>query len=391
MDEGTRPLDGIRVLEVGQLLAGPFAGTYLGYFGADVVKVEPPSGDPIRSWRLLDDDGTSLWWRSLARNKRSIALDLRTADGRDEFHRLVGAADVLIENFRPGRMEEWGLGPDVLLREDPRLVYARISGFGQTGPYRERPGYAAVCEAMGGLRHLIGHPDTAPVRANLSLGDTLGGLHAALGILLALRHRDQTGQGQVVDVALTEAVFNVLESVVPEHDRFGVSRPPSGTTVTGIVPSNAYPCTGGRWVVIGANGDSIFRRLMATIGRDDLADDPSLAGNPGRVARASELDGAISDWTATRSAEEVSRILEAVAVPVGRIYDAAELRADPHFEARGLFEKIEVRGKPLTVGALAPRLELTPGRTVSAGPDLDADRISILGDWLPSRGPTSAT
>lgn len=391
MSDGARPLDGIRVLEVGQLLAGPFAGTYLGYFGADVVKVEPPTGDPIRSWRLLDDDGTSLWWRSLARNKRSVALDLRTTEGRRDLRALAGAADVLIENFRPGRMEEWGLGPEVLLADDPRLVYARVSGFGQTGPYRERPGYAAVCEAVGGLRHLIGHPGAAPVRANLSLGDTLGGLHAALGILLALRHRDQTGQGQVVDIALTEAVFNVLESVVPEHDRSGLSRAPSGTTVTGIVPSNAYPCTGDRWVVIGANGDSIFRRLMVAIGRDDLAADPGLAGNPGRVARAAELDGAISAWTTTRSAEEVSRALETVAVPVGRIYDAADLRSDPHFNARGLFEEVEVDGRPLTVGALAPRLVLTPGRTEHAGPDLDADRISVFDDWLPSREGPPAT
>jgi crotonobetainyl-CoA:carnitine CoA-transferase CaiB-like acyl-CoA transferase len=294
---------------------------------------------------------------------------------------LALAADVLIENFRPGRMEEWGLGPDALLADKPSLVYARVSGFGQTGPYRERPGYAAVCEAVGGLRYLIGHKGEAPVRPNLSLGDTLGGLHAALGILMALRHRDRTGHGQVVDVALTEAVFDVLESVVPEHDRFGVSRAPSGTTITGVVPSNTYPCADGRHVVIGANGDTIFTRLMKAIGRNDLAADPSLAKNPGRVERAREIDDAISAWTKEKTAAEVSELLEAASVPAGRIYDAADLRADPHFIARGLFEEVDVAGRPLTVPALAPLLTATPGRTESAGPDLDADRESILLDW----------
>jgi len=389
MPDGVRPLDGLRVLEVGQLLAGPFAGTYLGYFGADVVKVEPPGGDPIRSWRMLDDDGTSLWWRSLARNKRSISLDLRQDEDRRTLRQLAKAADVLIENFRPGRMEKWGLGPDVLLGDDPSLVYVRVSGFGQTGPYRERPGYASVCEAVGGLRHLIGHPGEAPLRPNLSLGDTLGGLHAALGILMALRHRDATGRGQVVDVALTEAVMNVLESVIPEHDRFGVSRAPSGTTITGVVPSNTYPTRDGRWVVIGANGDSIFSRLMRAIGRDDLAEDPSLAENPARVERAEELDGAIAAWTRTRSASQVSEALEVAAVPVGRIYDADDLRADPHFAARGLFETVELASGSLTVPAIAPRLVDTPGRTDSAGPDLDADRDSVLDDWLASRADES--
>jgi crotonobetainyl-CoA:carnitine CoA-transferase CaiB-like acyl-CoA transferase len=333
---------------------------------------------------MLDEDGTSVWWRSLARNKRSIVLDLRQDEGRGMLRKLALAADVLIENFRPGRMEEWGLGPEVLLDEKPSLVYARVSGFGQTGPYRERPGYAAVCEAVGGLRHLIGHPGDAPVRPNLSLGDSLGGLHAALGILLALRQRDATGRGQVVDVALTEAVFDMLESVVPEHDRFGVSRAPSGTTLTGVVPSNAYPCADGRWVVIGANGDSIFKRLMRTIGRSDLADDEALATNAGRVARVTELDEAIASWTKERTAAAVSKALEEAAVPVGRIHDAAELREDPHLSARGLFEEVETSCGPLVVPALAPRLADTPGRSERAGPDLDADRESVLLDWLRS-------
>ncbi len=384
MTDGARPLDGVRVLEVGQLLAGPFAGTYLGWFGADVVKVEPPGGDPIRGWRMLEEDGTSVWWRSLARNKRSLVLDLRTEEGRATLRELALAADVLIENFRPGRMEEWGLGPEELLAEKPGLVYARVSGFGQTGPDRERPGYAAVCEAVGGLRHLIGEPGQAPMRPNLSLGDTLGGLHAALGILLALRQRDRTGRGQVVDVALTEAVFDMLEAVIPEHDRFGVSRAPSGTTITGVVPSNAYPCADGRWVVIGANGDSIFRRLMQTIGREDLAADDSLATNAGRVARARELDAAIGAWTKDRSAALVCQELVAASVPVGTIRDAAALREDPHFQARGLFERVETPSGPLVIPALAPRLADTPGRSERAGPELDADRQSVLLDWLGS-------
>jgi crotonobetainyl-CoA:carnitine CoA-transferase CaiB-like acyl-CoA transferase len=282
-------------------------------------------------------------------------------------------------------MEAWGLGPDALCSENAALVYARVSGFGQTGPYRERPGYAAVCEAMGGLRHLIGRPGEAPMRPNLSLGDTLGGLHAALGIMMALRHRDRTGEGQVVDVALTEAVFATLESVVSEHDRFGVSRGPAGTTITGVVPSNVYPCADGRFVVIGANGDSVFVRLMRAIGRDDMAEDPRLATNPGRVARAAEVDDAIGTFTRTRTVAEVSAALERAEVPVGPIHTAQDLAADPHFRARGMFETVDVHGRPLVVPALAPKLDRTPGHTDHAGPDLDADRKSVMEDWLEER------
>src|SRR5688572_35073 len=274
------PLRGLRVLELGQILAGPFAGAILGYFGADVVKVEPPGrGDPIRGWRLLDESGTSYWWRSLARNKRCVTLDLAAGEGQAIARRLAARADVLIENFKPGTMERWGLGPDALRGENPALIYARGSGFGQTGPYSSRPGYASVCEAFGGLRHLTGVPGEPTVRANLSLGDSLAGLHAALGILLALEARRRDGGGQVVDVTIYESVFNVLEAVVPEYVGTGAVRGPSGTTISGIVPSNAYPTADGREVVIGANNSANFARLMREIGRDDLASDPALAAN----------------------------------------------------------------------------------------------------------------
>ena len=299
------PLAGVRVLELGQLLAGPWAGALLAYFGAEVIKVEPPEGDPIRTWRGLDEGGTSYWWRSVARNKRCITLNLREPRGRELARRLALEHDVLIENFRPGTMERWGLGPDVLRREKPALIYARVSGYGQSGPYASRPGYAAVAEAIGGLRHLTGVPGDPPVRANLSLGDTLAGLHAALGVLVALHARGASGEGQTIDIALFEAVFSVLESVVPEHAATGVARGPSGATLEGIVPSNLYPCRGGRWVVIGANGESLFARLMRAIGRPELAADPSLASNPGRGRARSRIDAAIAAWTSERTPGQV--------------------------------------------------------------------------------------
>lgn len=373
-------LDGVRVLELGQLLAGPFAGTVLAYHGAEVIKVEPPGGDPIRRWRLLDGD-TSLWWRSLGRNKRCVTLDLRTDAGRDLCRRLAVSCDVLIENFRPGTMERWGLGPDALLEERPSLVYARVSGFGQTGPYAHRPGYASVCEAVGGLRHLIGHPGQAPVRPNISLGDTLGGLNAAIGILLALRHAQATGRGQVVDVALYESVFGVLESTVPEHDRLGVVRPPSGSTITGVVPSNTYRCADG-WVVIGANGESIYRRLMHAIDRDDLGADPELGDNPGRVARADEIDGAIEGWTRDRTVRDVVAALDEAEVPVGPILTAADIAADPHYAARQMLEEVQVGGRPLKVPAIPPKLSATPGRTTWAGPEVGEDTEDVLSELL---------
>ena len=378
-----RPLEGVRVLELGQLLAGPWCGTILGYWGAEVVKIEPPQGgDPIRHWRLLDDDGTSVWWRSIGRNKKSVTLDLRQAEGRALVRGLAARHDVLIENFKPGTMEKWGLGPDVLLADNPGLVYVRVSGFGQTGPYASKPGFAAVCEAIGGLRYLNGMPGEAPVRPNLSLGDTLGGLHAALGTLLAMRARDASAdkRGQVVDVALTESVLAVLESVIPEHDRFGVVREPSGTTITGVVPTNTYPTRGGGWVVIGANADSMFKRLMKAIDRSDLAGDPRLATNPGRVSHVVEIDAAIAAWTAARDADEITAVLEAAGVPAGKIYSAADIAADPQYQARGMLERVESNGRPLAIPALVPKLERTPGRTLHAGPDLGAHTDEVLRD-----------
>ena len=373
-----RPLSGLRVLELGQILAGPFAGAMLAYFGADVVKVEPPgSGDPIRSWRLLDDDGTSLWWRSLGRNKRCVTLDLGVPEGQGLARRLAARADVLIENFRPGTMERWGLGPEQLCAENPSLIFARISGFGQTGPYAARPGYASVCEAFGGLRHLTGEPGEVPVRANLSLGDSLAGLHAVIGILLALESRLRSGRGQVVDAAIFESVFNVLESVVPEFDRAGAVRGPSGRTVSGIVPSNAYPTADGEWVVVGANNSANFRRLMQAIGRADLAADPELELNPGRVRRQAELDEAITLWTQSQPAAVVVERLVAAAVPASTIYTVADMFADPHYQARGLFESVEAAGRALVLPAMLPRLAESPGATDWAGPELGAHNVEV--------------
>lgn len=375
----TRPLDGIRVIEVGQLLAGPFAGTLLGYFGAEVIKVEPPgSGDPIRTWRLVDEDGTSYWWRSLARNKKSVTANLRSNAGRAVVKRLMDKADVVIENFKPGTMEKWGLGPDVFEASNPELIYARISGYGQTGPYATKPGFASVTEGFSGFRHLNGFPGEAPVRPNLSTGDTVAGLHAALGILLALLERRQGHRGQVVDVALYESMFNLMEGVVPEYSGTGDIRGASGTTITGIVPTNTYPCSDGKYVVIGGNGDSIFVRLMEAMGRSDLATDPALTHNSGRVDAQDMLDEAIAGWTAARTSASVIETLEAAQVPVGLIYDVADMMRDPQYQARGMFEEVMVGDKPLTIPAILPKLARTPGFTDWPGPEVAEHRDEVL-------------
>jgi len=375
----TRPLDGVRVVEVGQLLAGPFAGTMLAYFGADVIKVEPPvTGDPIRTWRLLDDDGTSYWWRSLARNKKSVTANLRSDAGRSVVRRLMESADVVIENFKPGTMEKWGLGPEDFATSNPQLIYARISGYGQTGPYAKKPGFASVTEGFSGFRHLNGFPGEAPVRPNLSLGDTVAGLHAALGILLALLERRNGEQGQVVDVALYEAMYNLMEGVVPEYSGGGEIRGASGTTITGIVPTNTYRCRDGKFVVIGGNGDSIFVRLMRAMDRDDLADNPAYANNAGRVTHQDTLDTAIAQWTTGLTAAEVVTALEAADVPVGLIYDVADMMADPQYQARGMFEEVTVNGKPLAIPAILPRLTRTPGFTDWPGPEVAEHRDEVL-------------
>jgi len=377
MNQRALPLAGVKVVELGQLLAGPFAGTLLAYFGAEVIKVEPPGGDPIRGWRTLDDTGTSFWWRSLGRNKRSVTLDLKSDAGRELAARLIDDSDVLIENFRPGTLENWGLGPERFKESNPGLIYTRISGYGQDGPYADKPGYASVCEGIGGLRYVNGFPGERPVRPNLSLGDTVAGLHAALGIALALLERHSSQQGQVVDVALFESVFNLLEAVIPEFDGAGETRQPAGSTVTGIVPTNTYRCADGKYVIIGGNGDSIFKRLMTTAERPDLAEDPRLAKNPGRVENEAEIDGAIEAWCATLPSPEVLAKLEANRVPCGPIYSAADMMADPHFQARGLFQQVEINGAPLKIPAIMPRLGGTPGGTRWPGGDAGGDTESV--------------
>ncbi|RYY59006.1 MAG: CoA transferase, partial [Comamonadaceae bacterium] len=357
------PLTGLKVLELGQLIAGPFAAKTLADFGADIIKVEPPAetgrpgsgGDPLRKWRLLKD-GTSVWWQVQSRNKRSIALDLKDSEAQDVVRKLAADADVLIENFRPGAMEGWGLGPDELLALNPRLVMLRISGYGQSGPYRDRPGFGVVAEAMGGLRHLTGEPGRVPVRVGVSIGDTLAALHGVIGILLALHHRHVSGRGQVIDVALYEAVFNCMESLLPEYSAFGAVRGPAGSALPGIVPTNAYLCQDGGYALVAGNGDSIFKRLMTVIGRADLAADPALADNAGRVARVAELDAAIGEWTAQRTVDEVLAALDAASVPAGRIYTVADIAADPHYRARGMLSEVEMYdGSVLAVPGVVPR------------------------------------
>ncbi|MFZ9550697.1 MAG: CaiB/BaiF CoA transferase family protein, partial [Hylemonella sp.] len=332
----TGALAGLRVIEMGQLIAGPFSGKTLGDFGADVIKIEAPgAGDPLRNWRLLQD-GTSVWWQVQSRNKRSIALDLRSQEGQDIARQLIAQADVLIENFRPGTLEGWGMDYETLSRDNPGLVMLRISGYGQTGPYRDLPGFGAIGEAMGGLRHLTGEPGRVPVRCGISIGDTLAALHGTIGVLTALYHRKVNGgRGQVVDVALNEAVFNVMESLVPEYSAFGAIREPAGSALPGIAPSNAYRCADGV-VLIAGNGDSIFKRLMLAIGRPDLGNDPLLADNPGRVEHVEEIDRAIESWTQERLVAQVLEVLAQARVPAGRVYTAKDIVEDPHYRARDM-------------------------------------------------------
>jgi crotonobetainyl-CoA:carnitine CoA-transferase CaiB-like acyl-CoA transferase len=381
----SRPLEGLRVLELGQLLAGPFAGVLLAWFGADVIKVEPPDGgDPLRTWRQMHH-GTALWWYSLARNKRCVTADLRQPDGRALVKRLVEHCDVVIENFRPGRMEEWGLGFDELKAINPRVVMARVSGYGQTGPYAPKPGYASVAEGYGGLRYVTGFPDRPPARANLSLGDSIAGLHAALGILTAVYNRDVkgSGQGQVIDVAIYEGILNLMESVVPEYATYGIVRERHGSKVTGIVPSNSYACADGKYIIIGGNGDSIFRRLMIAAGRPDLAEDPRVARNDGRVRHEAEIDAAISAWTTAHPFDVVLAALEAAGVPAGPIYSVADQMQDPHFKARGLFEDVTLPdGEQVTVTTFAPHLSETPGETRWPGPPLGTHNDEVYGGLL---------
>jgi formyl-CoA transferase len=372
-------LAGIRVIELGQLIAGPFCGKTLGDFGADVIKVEPPGlGDPLRKWRVLKD-GTSLWWQVQSRNKRSITLDLRKPEGQEIVRKLVAEADVLIENFKPGSMEEWGLGWEALSAVNPGLIMVRISGFGQSGPYRDRAGFGVVAEAMGGLRYLTGEPGRIPVRTGISIGDTLASLHGTIGVLLALYHRKTNGGiGQVIDVALYEAVFNCMESLLPEYSAAGVVREPSGSALPGIAPTNAYPCSDGVLLIAG-NGDSIFKRLMRAIGRADFAQAADLATNEGRVRRVAEIDEAIAAWTRGRTVSDALAVLAAAQVPAGRIYTAKDIAEDPQYRARNMIERITTReGYALEVPGIVPKLSATPGAIRSAAPLLGEHTAELL-------------
>ncbi len=375
------PLTGIRVLELGTLIAGPFCGKTLADFGAEVIKVEPPGdGDPLRAWRRMRN-GTSVWWHVQSRAKKSITVDLRQKPGQEIVRKLAARSHVLVENFRPGALEKWGLGWDTLSKDNPKLVMVRISGYGQSGPYRERPGFAAIAEAVGGLRYITGFPDRPPVRPNLSIGDTIASLHGVIGALLALLHIKDGGPGQVIDVALTESVFNCMESLLPEYDADGTVRERFGSALPGIAPSNTYPCKDGTYVLIAANADSLYRRLMSAIGREDLRDDPALAKNDGRAREMEKIDRAVGEWTGQRTQAEVLAAMEKAEVPTGRIYSIADIAADPHFAARGMIQQvIAADGEPLKVPGIVPKLSASPGAINGPAPRLGEHTDALLGE-----------
>lgn len=373
------PLKGLKVLELGQLIAGPFATKLLGEFGADVIKIEPPgTGDPLRKWRMIED-GTSLWWHVQTRNKRSVALDLRSEEGQALVRKLATEADVVVENFRPGTLQNWGLGWEALSTLNPRLIMVHISGYGQTGPYRDKPGFGVIGEAMGGLRYLTGQPGEPSVRVGVSIGDSLSALYAVIGTLLALQERNRSGLGQEIDVALYESVFAMMESLLPEFDASGQVREPSGSALPGITPSNAYRCLGGDYVLIAGNGDSIFKRLMGVIGRDDLANDPALAHNDGRSQQAEMIDAAIQSWTEERPRDVILQALDDARVPAGYPYTAEDIAFDPHYLAREMIQTFtRTNGKPLKVPGVLPKLSATPGRIGDGGPTLGQHTDDVL-------------
>ncbi len=382
MDTGKKnpPLRGVKVIELGTLIAGPYAGSLLAQFGAEVIKIEGPEGDPLRKWRKLHK-GTSFWWYSQSRNKKSVTVNLKTKEGQEIVRELVKGADIVIENFRPGTLEAWNLGWEELSRLNPALIMVRVSGFGQTGPYRDRPGFAAIAESMGGLRYLAGYPDRPPVRVGVSIGDTLASLYGVIGALLAMHHlKVNGGSGQYIDVALYEAVFGVMESLIPEFAESGFIRERSGASLPGISPSNTYLCQDGRYVIIAGNSDSIFRRLMRAIGRDDLADDPALAHNDGRVAQNDRLDDAISAWTGRHPLEQVLAVLQEAEVPSSRIYNAADIYADPQYQARDMIQTAHLPdGHAVDVPGIVPKLSETPGQTNWLGPELGQHTDEVLG------------
>jgi formyl-CoA transferase len=372
------PLANLKVVEMGTLIAAPYCGRLLAEFGADVVKIETPGeGDPLRKWRQLHE-GNSLWWYAQARNKKSVAVNLKAPEGQQVVRDLVAKADIVVENFRPGTMEKWGLGYDALSKANPGLVMVRLSGFGQTGPYRDRPGFGAIGESMGGMRYITGYPDRAPVRVGISIGDSLAAMFGVIGALSAIHHRAASGKGQVVDVALYEAVFAMMESMLPEYGMGGNIRERTGSSLPGIVPSNTYKCGDGKYVVIGANADSIFKRMMLAIGRADLANDPALAGNAGRVKRTDDLDRAIGEWTATVTLDEALAVLEKAEVPSGRIYSIADIAADLHYQARGMIERHKLGDHDLLLPGIVPKLSATPGATRWIGPKVGEHTDEVL-------------
>ena len=385
MTESAKPLAGVKVVEFGTLIAGPFCSRILGEFGAEVIKIETPGeGDPLRKWRKLYPTGegeTSLWWFVQARNKQSVTINLKHPQGIEIARKLVCDADIVIENFRPGVMEKLGLGWDALSAINPGLVMVRLSGFGQTGPMASQPGFGAIGESMGGLRYVTGFADRPPVKTGISIGDSIAALWGALGALMALRHREVNGgAGQVVDVALYEAVFAMMESLVPEFDVFGFIRERTGNVMPGITPSNTHTTRDGKHLIIGANGDAIFRRLMLVIGRSDLADDPQLSSNAGRDARAAEIYAVIDAWVAANDAEAVLRVAAAAQVPASPIYSAADMFKDPQFLARQMLEKTQLPdGKDFHVPGIVPKLSLTPGETRWIGPGLGEHTDRVLG------------
>ncbi len=374
------PLEGVRVLELGSLIAGPYAASILAQFGAEVIKVEPPgTGDPLRRWRKMHKD-TSLWWYSQSRNKKSLTLNLKDPDAQDVIHKLVKDADIVIENFRPGTLEKWNLGWEQLSAINPSLIMIRVSGYGQDGPYASRPGFAAIAESIGGLRYLAGYPDRPPVRAGVSIGDTLASLYGVIGAMMAMHHlKVNGGKGQYVDVALYEAVFGVMESLIPEYGMFGFVRERTGASMPGIAPSSTYRSADDRYIVIAANSDSIYKRLMNAIGRPDLADDPELAHNDGRARRSDELDEAIEAWTSSRSLKDALEVLEDAAVPSSGINTAAEIFEDPHFRARGMISEQPLPdGEQISLPGIVPKLSATPGTTRWLGPKLGEHNEEIL-------------
>lgn len=377
--ENKRPLTGIRVIEMGTLIAGPFTGKTLGDFGAEVIKIEAPGmGDPLRTWRTTEGV-TSVWWHVQARNKKSVAIDLRQAEGQELVRQLASEADIVIENFKPGTMEQWGLDYETLSKINPKLIMLRISGYGQTGPLRDLAGFGVIAEAMGGFRYITGMPGEAPVRPGISIGDSLSALHGVIGVMMALYNRTNTGKGQMIDVALYESVFNMMEGAVPEFDRYGMVREPAGSALQGISPTNAYPCKDRNYVLIAGNGNSIFKRLMTLIGRDDMGNDPTYANNPGRVKDMAKIDAAIAEWTQQRGLEEALDALAVASVPAGRVFTVKDIVKDPHYRARGMLQNIKLDdGSDLMVPGVVPKLSDTPGSFAGGGPKLGEHTEEIL-------------